>query len=330
MKFKKILSVLLAAGMIFACSAALTACGEEKKTDSATESSTEKATEEATELKYEEKGTVKNTNPAIEKLKSDGYDLSELSVNPSVRYAEDEEFGFQLKNPKKGETVAILHTSMGDISMHFFPQYAPKTVTNFIRLAQQGKYDGVTFHRVIDEFMIQGGDYENNNGTGGKSADGGEFEDEFCDKLLNLRGSVAMANSGADTNGSQFFINQKTATDLENCERFWSSVKDVIKQYKKDPTSLNNIFNNIQMQYGSNSDLNTDSLPDEAKDLYKKYGGSPGLDGAYNMIDRGHTVFAQVYDGMDVVDKIAKVEKNSENKPLTDVTIDSIEIKKHK
>ena len=98
--------------------------------------------------------------------------------------------------PKDGEQIAILHTSMGDITWRFFPENAPKAVENFITLAKDGKYDNTIFHRVWDDFMVQGGDYEKHDGTGGTSAFGSAFEDEFCDTLYNIRGSVAMANSG--------------------------------------------------------------------------------------------------------------------------------------
>ena len=113
--------------------------------------------------------------------------------------------GYQLDMPQKGEEIAIMHTSMGDISIRFFPEAAPKAVENFKTHAKDGYYDGLTFHRVINDFMIQGGD-PNGDGTGGDSIWGEPFEDEFSDTLFNIRGSLSMANSGPDTNGSQFFI----------------------------------------------------------------------------------------------------------------------------
>ncbi|MGN0460286.1 MAG: peptidylprolyl isomerase [Ruminococcus sp.] len=113
----------------------------------------------------------------------------------------------QEAKPKKGDTVAILHTNYGDIAMSFFPKYAPKGVENFQTLAKDGKYDNTIFHRIIKDFMIQGGDYTNGDGTGGESCWGEDFENECVDELSNIRGSVAYANSGADTNGSQFYIN---------------------------------------------------------------------------------------------------------------------------
>jgi len=96
---------------------------------------------------------------------------------------------------------ATIHTSAGDIRIEFFDEDAPKTVENFRKLAGEGFYDGLIFHRVISDFMIQGGCPEG-TGTGGP---GYTFEDEFNDNLV-VRGAIAMANAGPNTNGSQFFI----------------------------------------------------------------------------------------------------------------------------
>lgn len=130
--------------------------------------------------------------------------------------------GYQLDMPQKGEEIAIMHTSMGDISIRFFPEAAPKAVENFKTHAKDGYYDGLTFHRVINDFMIQGGD-PNGDGTGGDSIWGEPFEDEFSDTLFNIRGSLSMANSGPDTNGSQFFINQAPASAFSGWD-FYSSI----------------------------------------------------------------------------------------------------------
>jgi peptidyl-prolyl cis-trans isomerase B (cyclophilin B) len=96
---------------------------------------------------------------------------------------------------------ATLHTNAGPITVSFFDEDAPKTVENFRKLAGDGFYDGLIFHRVIKDFMIQGGDPEG-TGTGGP---GYTFEDEFNDHKV-VRGALAMANAGPNTNGSQFFI----------------------------------------------------------------------------------------------------------------------------
>jgi peptidyl-prolyl cis-trans isomerase B (cyclophilin B) len=96
---------------------------------------------------------------------------------------------------------AILHTNAGAVTLELFDDDAPKTVENFRKLSADGFYDGLVFHRVISDFMIQGGCPEG-TGTGGP---GYEFEDEFNDHKV-VRGALAMANRGPNTNGSQFFI----------------------------------------------------------------------------------------------------------------------------
>lgn len=252
------------------------------------------------------------------------YDLKELGLVADYYEDKEHEAGYQLESPDQGEDIAIMHTSMGDITMRFFPEAAPKAVENFISLAQEGYYDGITFHRVINDFMIQGGD-PTATGTGGESVSGEDFEDEFSDKLFNIRGSVAMANSGADTNGSQFFINQAGAdnVDWESSETNWKGVYEAICSYQQSG-QLQAFLDAYGQSY--TSFLNTDIVLDDVKKLYEEQGGNPYLDGAFNALDRGHTVFAQVISGMDVVDKIAAVETDSSNKPVTDVVIESIEI----
>jgi len=108
--------------------------------------------------------------------------------------------------PMEGNDVAVIETSMGTIELELYSTETPKTVKNFIGLAEQGKYDGLIFHRVMDGFMIQGGD-PTGTGAGGKSIYGGTFEDEFVKSLKHTGpGIVSMANRGPNTNTSQFFI----------------------------------------------------------------------------------------------------------------------------
>jgi len=147
---------------------------------------------------------------------------------------------------------AIIHTSIGDIAVDLYREDAPKTVENFEKLASDGFYDGLLFHRVIETFMIQTGD-PNGDGTGGP---GYQFEDEFNDHIM-VAGSLAMANSGPNTNGSQFFI----VTEEEQ----------------------------------------------------------PHLDGK-------HTVFGQVTSGLDVVVEISRVTVDENDKPIDEISIQSIEL----
>ena len=103
--------------------------------------------------------------------------------------------------------IATIKTNHGDMRIKLFPDHAPKTVANFIALSKDGYYDGVIFHRIIKDFMIQGGD-PTGTGMGGESIYGESFEDEFSEELYNIRGALSMANAGPNTNGSQFFIVQ--------------------------------------------------------------------------------------------------------------------------
>ena len=145
-------------------------------------------------------------------------------------------------------TKVLLQTNMGNITIELYEEM-PITAGNFEKLVKEGFYDGVIFHRVIEGFMLQGGD-PTGTGTGGP---GYEIKDEFTNTDLdkNNRGTISMANAGPDTGGSQFFIN---------------------------------LVNN-------------------------------------NFLDGKHPVFGKVVEGMDVIDKIGKVEKDSQDKPLEDVKI---------
>lgn len=114
-------------------------------------------------------------------------------------------------DPKKNYTVNM-ETNKGSIVIELYPQYAPKTVNNFVFLIGEGFYDGVTFHRVIDNFMIQGGDP---TGTG-RGGPGYRFEDEFKgNPLKHETGVLSMANAGPNTNGSQFFITHSPQPHLD-------------------------------------------------------------------------------------------------------------------
>ena len=161
----------------------------------------------------------------------------------------------------KNQTVAEIKTNKGDITVVLYTDKTPETAKNFIELAKEGKYDNTAFHRVIDGFMIQGGDFENHNGTGGHSykGPGTYLEDEIVKGLSHKRGVLSMANRGPNTGGSQFFIVQ-------------------------------------------------------AED------GATWLDGA-------HAIFGHVTEGMEVVDKIAKMPVGPNDAPLEAIFIEKIEIK---
>ena len=136
------------------------------------------------------------------------------------------------KGPK-----AIIKTNHGDITVQLFPEQAPKTVENFVALAEQGYYAGVIFHRVIPDFMIQGGD-PTGTGRGGKSSFGSNFEDEFSPELFNINGALSMANAGPNTNGSQFFIVSNEHVDDGMLGQMKSAgyPEEIIEKYKQGGT----------------------------------------------------------------------------------------------
>lgn len=150
----------------------------------------------------------------------------------------------------ENEKLVEMETSMGVIKIKLFPEYAKKAVENFITHSQNGYYDGLTFHRVIKDFMIQGGDPKG-NGTGGESIYGQPFEDEFSDKLFNIRGALSMANSGPDTNGSQFFIVQNSSVDQSMKDQMEKAgyPKEIIEAYGKGGTpwldSVHTVFGQV-------------------------------------------------------------------------------------
>lgn len=247
----------------------------------------------------------------------------------------------QFETPESGTPIVTLHTSMGDIKMMLFPQAAPKAVENFVQHCKDGYYDGVTFHRVIEDFMIQGGDPKG-DGTGGESIWGESFEDEFSDNLYNFRGAVSMANAGYSTNGSQFFIVQEDATQypdsnyrvseenaemvmqyiLQNSEYYKASMLMMEKQKQPDVTTEE--LQAYAEELNANlSAVREQGVTDEVRarfaaavDKYIEVGGLPTL-------DYKHTVFGQVISGMEVVDAIARVETGEDDKPVADVVIES-------
>lgn len=120
--------------------------------------------------------------------------------------------------------MITLHTNVGDIKVKLFRGEAPKTAENFYQLAMNGKYNDTAFHRVIKGFIIQGGDFENGDGTGGHALGGGLLKDEISDNLSHVRGAISMANRGPDTNGSQFFIVHEDAIFLDGRHTIFGQV----------------------------------------------------------------------------------------------------------
>lgn len=143
----------------------------------------------------------------------------------------------QLDIEHQSGTKATIKTNMGDIEVQLFDEITPKTVKNFVELAKKGYYNGVTFHRVIPDFMIQGGD-PTGSGAGGESIYGQSFEDEFSNRLFNFRGALSMANAGPNTNGSQFFIvtNRNLTTNLTSQMKAAHYPQEIIDHYQKGGT----------------------------------------------------------------------------------------------
>jgi len=132
---------------------------------------------------------------------------------------------------------ATFKTNKGEFTIQLFPKQAPKTVENFLGLVAKNYYDGVIFHRVIKDFMIQGGD-PTGTGMGGESLWGTPFEDEFSNELFNIRGALSMANAGPATNGSQFFVVQNQNLPAQMVEQMKAAgyPAEIIEAYKQGGT----------------------------------------------------------------------------------------------
>ena len=190
--------------------------------------------------------------------------------------------------PEKGDTIIEMKIKdYGTVKFRLFPEYADKGVENFVELAKKGYYDGLKFHRVIQDFMIQGGD-PLGNGTGGESIWGEKFDGGTDPHLIHVSGALAYANSGGtSTDGSQFYVVTGTKYSDEDLDSLAKS---------------GCVFS------------------DNAKEMYKSVGGAPWLDGNY-------TVFGQVIDGLDVIFKIQNVSVDPQNsKPYRDVIMESVTV----
>ncbi|SDK93017.1 peptidylprolyl isomerase [Alkalibacterium thalassium] len=182
----------------------------------------------------------------------------------------------QVTGPK-----AVVKTNMGDITIQLFPEEAPKTVENFVGLSKKGYYDGVIFHRVIPNFMIQGGD-PTGSGMGGESFFGGNFEDEFSPSLFNLNGALSMANAGPNTNSSQFFI-----------------------------VTMNDIPAQMVSQ------LEGAGFPEEIIEAYKEKGGTPWLDQKHTVF--GHVV--KGYEVAEAIQNVERNAMDKPNKDIIIETV---------
>ena len=145
------------------------------------------------------------------------------------------------------EVTAVMHTSKGDIRLKLYPEQAPVTVANFINLVKRGYYDGLTFHRVIPDFMIQGG-CPQGTGTGGP---GYRFEDECSTELPHdAPGKLSMANAGPGTNGSQFFITHVETPWLDGRHTVFGAVFDADDQNVVDAIVVGDTIATIDIEGG--------------------------------------------------------------------------------
>ncbi len=228
--------------------------------------------------------TKENTSAAEEKKV-----LSKYKV-PEIQGADETD---QLSQATKGETIAVMKIKgFGEIKFKFFLDDAPLAVKNFVTLADNGYFDGQNFHRIIDDFMIQGGD-PTGTGTGGESIWGEEFENEISSDLLPLRGALCMANSGPDTNGSQFFIVQAKP----------DAAKEVLES-------------------------GAVKLTEEQEKLFEEQGGDPSLTGSYTVFGQ----IIEGYDVLDQVAGVETEDNGSgeQSKPVENVTIEKVTIEKAK
>lgn len=229
---------------------------------------------------------------------------------------------------------AVMHTNHGDITIQLYPEVAPKTVENFMSHAKNGYYNGLIFHRVIKDFMIQGGD-PTGTGAGGESIWGGKFEDECSKELHNFRGALSMANAGPNTNGSQFFIVQNKSCPVEDlnalaaqvaCYELLNDAKRRVQMMQEALEDAPKIQSYIDEVNTTLNDYQSAGLPEEMKPYCTEVAQKYAEVGGTFHLDFAHTVFGQVIEGMDVVDEIASVKTRGGDRPVEEVVIQTIDI----
>lgn len=263
--FKKILASVFCIAL---ASSAMTSCGKDlmdsKSSSSGKES--EAATSPAGDTQ-DPAGTNKTDSGSTEHKTIDLSRFADRSV-PDIDFENAEIKNFTA--PEVGDDIIIMKFQGydGEVKIRLFPEYAELGVENFVGLTNKGYYDGLTFHRIMADFMIQGGD-PLGNGTGGESLWGDKFDGGVSDKLTHAAGAIAYANSGStSTDGSQFYI----VTG---------------ETYDDDYLAL--------------LESNGYSFSDDVKKILSTAGGAPWLDG-------GYTVFGQVYEGLDIIFAVQDVE----------------------
>lgn len=230
----------------------------------------------------------------------------------------------------EGDLYALIRVKdYGDIQIKLFPEAAPYGVQNFIELAESGYFTEKSIHRIIADFMIQGGSL-NGNGTGGTAADGGEFCCEINSAMRHFYGALCYANAGG-LNTCQFYIvNNKIKQEVDDhyYAEMAAAYLDLKNQYEEyrdtfDTDGYDAYFNaQIQSCYTSIDGYTFLQGKDADGSVSAKYaetGGAPHLDGSY-------TVFGQTVEGFDVIDAISAVETDEDDAPVKEILISSVTI----
>lgn len=237
------------------------------------------------------------------------------------------------------EKKVVITTNFGDIVIKLYDE-TPLHRDNFIKLANEGYYDDLLFHRVIKDFMIQGGDPESKNAPSGKQLGAGgpayQIPAEIVKGKIHKKGALAAARQGDNANperkssGSQFYIVQGQVYDEQTIQKFEEQQKykavrtEAMKLYNEQmpliqrlqqenkTDSLNSLRVEIQEKAEQNVNNNDFEFLKEQRDAYTTIGGTPHLDGAY-------TVFGEVIEGLDIIDLIAKVKTAPGDRPIEDI-----------
>lgn len=250
------------------------------------------------------------------------------------------------KKKKRKKQIVLIETSFGDIKLKLFDE-TPKHKENFLKLVEEGSYDLTLFHRVISDFMIQGGDPDSKKAAAGVALGNGELgytiPAEFVDSLFHKKGALAAARLSDDVNpkqessSCQFYIvhgRKFSKTDLQMMEKqmnnriknglyqsFFDNIENVSYrkrflefQKSKDQQAYGDLMKEIEPLIESDFIEKKFAFSEAQIEAYSSVGGAPHLDGAY-------TVFGEVIEGLEVIDKIAAQETDPANRPKKDVRI---------
>lgn len=313
MKLKKvIISALLAATTLLAgCSDSTNSTNSTNSTGS--ESSTNSTDAESSTNSTNQEGTNEMGVVSTKPQEIDGFLGNVIEVSP-----------------KAGDLIAEFEIEgFGTIKAVLFPDAAPIGVDNFQKLAESGYFKGLTIHRVISDFMIQGGSL-NGDGTGGDAlVNDGSFGIETAQNARHFYGALCYANAQGQNSTQFYIVNNKEPQDLGafQLDQYRNAVnqcKAYAAQYEAMGVADAVAYYNFQAQYYQNTVDWIENASDEIVNLYKEKGGTPFLDGNY-------TVFGQVYEGFDVIDAISavKVQNNGHDevsKPVQTIIIKNVTV----